>query len=198
MIWEEHTLYFTRETFAGIMPVAGCRSLGIDVAPYTFENCLVSFGQKLGGDASRSHTPAHGADLGVVRDYAAAFSRWTNQYRSLLAGYTSSGRQVALYGAGHLTCAFVNFHGLAQHIAFVVDDTPQKQGRYMPRCGVPVRPKDALSAAKTPLCLLGFSPEIEDKVIASNAGFVAAGGQFNSVFAASSRSFRKLLPQRPS
>ena len=42
MIWEEHTLYFTKETFEGIMPVAGCRNLGIDVAPYTFENCLVS------------------------------------------------------------------------------------------------------------------------------------------------------------
>src|SRR4051812_18468189 len=31
MIWEEHTLYFTKQTFEGIMPVASCRSLGIDV-----------------------------------------------------------------------------------------------------------------------------------------------------------------------
>ena len=63
----------------------------------------------------------------------------------------------------------------------------------MPKCGVPVRPKEALDAAQTPLCLLGFSPEIEDKVIANNAGFVAAGGQFNSVFAASSHHVPRIV-----
>ena len=99
-----------------------------------------------------------------------------------------------MYGAGHLTCAFVYFHDLAEEISFVVDDTPQKQGRFLPKCGVPIRPKEALDGAQTPLCLLGLSPEIEDKVIANNGRFVAAGGKFGSIFAASDRSMRKLLP----
>jgi hypothetical protein len=193
MIWEEHTLYFTAQTFEGIMSVAGCRGLGIDVAPYMFENCLVSFGQKTGKQEAAA-TPPRGADLRMIREYAASFPRWTEAYHGLLADYRRDGGQVALYGAGHLTCAFVNFHDLAKHIAFVVDDTPQKQGRYMAKCGVPVRPKEALDASRTPLCLLGFSPEIEDKVIANNGAFVAAGGKFSSVFAASPRSLRKLLP----
>jgi hypothetical protein len=197
MIWEEHTLYFSKQTFEAIMPVAGCQSLGIDVAPYIFENCLVSFGQKIGEGNTKPPTAMRSADLGKIRDYAACFSRWTQAYRSLLASYTGNGRQVALYGAGHLTCAFVNFHDLAQQIAFVVDDTPEKQGRFMAKCGVPVRPKEALDATQTPLCLLGFSPEIEDKVIANNGRYVAAGGQFRSVFAASPRSFRELLPSPP-
>jgi hypothetical protein len=196
MIWEEHTLYFTEKTFQGIMPVAGCRSLGTDIAPYTFENCLVQFGQKLGEGVPKTPPPTREADLRAIRDYASSFSRWTRDYRALLASHAGNGARVALYGAGHLTSAFVNFHDLAEHIAFVVDDTPQKQGRYLPKCGVPVRPKDALDTASTPLCLLGFSPEIEDKVIASNGTFVASGGQFSSIFAASHRSFRKLLPSQ--
>jgi hypothetical protein len=194
MIWEEHTLYFTQQSFGAIMPIAGCRGFGTDVAPYTFENCLVGYGQKIDEKDARPLAAAPGADLRMIRQYAGEFSRWTQQYRSLLDSYAGNGRQVALYGAGHLTCAFVNFHGLAGQIAFVADDTVQKQGLYMPKCGVPVRPKEALDAAQTPLCLLGFSPEIEDKVIANNSRFVAAGGRFNSVFAASTRSVRKLLP----
>jgi hypothetical protein len=197
MIWEEHTLYFTASTFGGIMPVANCRSLATEVAPYTFENCLVQFGQKIDDDYSKTAPRTWNADLGIIRAYASSFSRWTQDYRALLAGHTRNSRRAALYGAGHLTCAFVNFHDLAEQIAFVVDDTPQKQGRYLPKCGVPIRPKEALDGAQTPLCLLGLSPEIEDKVIANNGGYVAAGGTFGSIFAASGRSVRKLLPALP-
>jgi hypothetical protein len=195
MIWEEHTLYFTRNTFDRIMPIANCRSLGTDVAPYTFENCLVQYGQKINEHDSKMPRMTAGTDLRAIRDYASSFSRWTQSYRSFLADYTRDGQRVALYGAGHLTCAFVNFHDLAEQIAFVVDDTPQKQGRYLAKCDLPIRPKETLNATQTPLCLLGFSPEIEDKVIANNAGFVAAGGEFSSIFAASPRSVRKLLPR---
>jgi hypothetical protein len=197
MIWEEHTLYFTNKTFEGVMPVANCRSLGTEVAPYTFENCLVQYGQKIAWQDSKTPLPTRDADLRAIRDYASSFSRWTREYRALLADHARDGRRVALYGAGHLTCAFVNFHDLGEQVAFVVDDTPQKQGRYLPKCGVPIMPKEALDARQTPLCLLGFSPEIEDKVIANNAEFVAAGGQFSSMFAASLRSVRKLLPSLP-
>jgi hypothetical protein len=130
----------------------------------------------------------------MIRDYAASFSHWSKAYRALLAEQATNGKRAVLYGAGHLTCAFVNFHDLADQIAFVVDDTPQKQGRYLPKSGVPIRPKEELDAAQTPLCLLGLSPEIEDKVIANNAGFVAAGGTFSSIFASSRRSLRTLLP----
>jgi hypothetical protein len=198
MIWEEHTLYFTTKTFEAVMAAANCRNLGTDTAPYTFENCLIQYGQKINAEDSKTSPRTRDADLRIIRDYASSFSRWTQEYHALLADYARSGRHVALYGAGHLTCAFANFHDLAEQIAFVVDDTPQKQGRYLAKCGLSVRPKEALDATQTPLCLLGFSPEIEEKVIANNSEFVAAGGQFSSIFAASVRSMRKLLPPLPS
>jgi hypothetical protein len=178
------------------MPVANCRSLATEIAPYTFENCLVQYGQKIDAQDMMARRPTRNADLRAIQDYATSFSRWTEAYQALLADHARTGRRVALYGAGHLTCSFVNFHDLGKLVAFVVDDTPQKQGRYLPKCGVPVRPKETLDAAQTPLCLLGLSPEIEDKVIANNGEFVAAGGAFGSMFAASLRSVRKLLPQR--
>ena len=194
MIWEEHTLYFTQSTFGGIMPVANCRSLATEVAPYMFENCLVQFGQQIDDDYSKTAPRTRDADLGIIRAYASSFSNWTQDYRALLADHTRDGRRVALYGAGHLTCAFVNFHDLAELIAFVVDDTPQKQGRYLPKCGLPIKSNEALGATQTPLCLLGLSPEIEEKVIANKSGFLAAGGKFSSIFAGSHRSVRQLLP----
>ena len=87
----------------------------------------------------------------------------------------------------------MNFHGLAEQIALVADDTPHKQGLYLPKCRVPVLAKEALDATRTPLCLLGLAPENEDKVIANNGRYVAAGGTFHSIFAASRRSIRELV-----
>ena len=84
---------------------------------------------------------------------------------------TRDGRKLALYGAGHLSAAFVNFHELGEYFAFVVDDTPQKQGLYLPGCGLPIVAQDRLNSNQIAACLMGFAPQIEDKVIANNAGF---------------------------
>jgi hypothetical protein len=106
---------------------------------------------------------------------------------------TRDGRRLALYGAGHLSAAFVNFHGLGEYFAFVVDDTPQKQGLHLPGCGLPIVSRDRLDCNQIAACLMGFAPQIEDKVMANNAGFQEAGGSFYSIFADSKRSIRNAL-----
>jgi hypothetical protein len=193
MVWEEHTLYFTPESFAAIMPAAGCSSLGVDVHPYVFENCLVQIGRAIVGDQRQ---PVAAPDLPLARRYADAFPRWSAAYRNFLDEAGRRG-QVALYGAGHLTCAFVNFHGLADRLAFVVDDTRPKQGLFLPKCNLPIRPRVALDPARVPLCLFGLAPEAEDKVVANNVEYLRGGGRFLSIFATSGRSIRRELTMAP-
>lgn len=191
MIWEEHTLYFTSETFARIMPFAGCDSLGVDSHPYLFEDCLVQIGRKTG-------LPAPSATMAAVDKterldaYVEAFPQWTQNYRSFLERH-AAGRGAALYGAGHLACAFVNFHRLADLFRFVVDDTPQKKGLILPECELPIVPREALDARDVPICLLAVAPEIEDKIMANNRAYIDAGGRFYSILAASARSLREAL-----
>ena len=84
----------------------------------------------------------------------------------------------------------MNFHGLAELFDFVADDTPQKQGRFLPGARLPILPSEELVRRRVALCLLALSIGNEDRVIARNAAFVETGGTFRSIFAASPRSIR--------
>lgn len=196
MIWEEHSLYFTPETFGRVMQAADCISLGVDIHPYVFENCLVQIGRKTSRTVEAGTTPA--AEMIRLRDYVDAFPRWTRTYRTVLGRFKAAGHGVALYGAGHIASAFVNFNNLADQFRFVVDDTPQKQGLFMAKCGLPIVPRDALDAREVSICLFGVAPEVEDKIITSNRAFVDEGGTFYSILAASERSLRHALPSETS
>ena len=198
MIWEEHTLYLTPETAPRLLASAGCAGVALEVHPFAFEDVIVLYGrksdEKSGAGATQApldrETVERSTDL--ARGYAAAFEGWTQRYRRLFDGLTADGRRLAAYGAGHLTCAFLNFHGLADYFAFVVDDTPQKQGLFLPKARLPIVPRSRLTADSVSACLFGLAPDIEDKVIANNRGYADAGGKFYSMFVDSPRAIRKL------
>jgi hypothetical protein len=195
MIWEEHTLYLTPDTAPRLLEAAGCVSLGLDVHPFAFEDVIVLYARK--SDVEAAHEQA-GRDLvdrsaDLARQYAASFGNWTERYRAVFDRLTEDGRRLAAYGAGHLTCAFLNFHDVAGYFVFVVDDTPQKQGLFLPKSRLPIVPRTQLSAKTVSACLFGLAPEIEGKVIANNRDYVSEGGAFYSMFVDSPRTIRALV-----
>jgi SAM-dependent methyltransferase len=194
MIWEEHVLYFTPETMPQILAPGGCEPHAIDVYPLPFEDVIVLYARKAASRAEQSHIARTAVDSNqaLARRYADAFDHWSATYRRLFRKLTGDGRRLAAYGAGHLTCAFLNFHGLAEHFAFVVDDTPQKQGLFLPKCRLPIVPRSSLSSKEVSVCLFGLAPELEDRIIKNNAAFMSEGGEFYSLLVDSSRSIRTL------
>jgi hypothetical protein len=198
MLWEEHSLYFTPETAGQALAAAGCAPVSLDIHPFPFEDVIVLVGRKLdeGAAPGQPKHPGIGDGLALARSFGAAHAGWSRRIGAAL-DRLASGRKLAAYGAGHLACAFLNFHGVADRFAFVVDDTPQKQGLFLPGSGVPIVPREALARGEVRACLFGLAPEIEDKVIARNPEFVASGGVFCSMFADSPRSLRRLMPPAP-
>jgi 2-polyprenyl-3-methyl-5-hydroxy-6-metoxy-1,4-benzoquinol methylase len=197
MIWEEHSVYFTPGTFFRLLQPYGFEAELTETYPYPYENCLVLVARKV-GDATQAPTaqastaqPAadkHAshltAELAHGQAYGAAFDALTQRLRHHLEAQKAL-KPVALYGAGHLTASFVNYHGLADLIDCVVDDTPQKQGLLLPGSGLPILSSAELQNRGIGLCLLGLAPEVEPKVVQRNAAFVESGGQFRSLLAAS-------------
>lgn len=196
MLWEEHNTYFTPDTLAPTFAFAGLVDLGHTIHPYPFEDVIVAAVRKpVDGAVAELGFDRRSVERNVAlaRAYGAAFAGWTARQDALFTQMTADGRKLAAYGAGHLTCAFLNFHGFTRHFAMVIDDTPVKQGLHLPKAGLPIRPASALDPAQIAACLLGFGPEVEDKVVAKNDEFVAGGGAFYSMFADSRRSIRALL-----
>lgn len=192
MAWEEHSLYLTPATYRPILEWGGFAPVLEAHYALPFENCMVRVGRRTGAPRVPQPDPAAMAEVGLAARYAAAFAPTTAALRQALEAERAQG-PLALFGAGHLACAFLNFHQLADLFDFVADDTPEKQGLFLPGARLPILPSEELARRKVRLCLLALSIGNEDRVIARNADFTAAGGRFLSIFAASTRSVRRLI-----
>lgn len=195
MIWEEHVLYFTPDTVRQNLAATNCEVVNCDVHPFPFEDVIVLCARKTGGQAGTTHgDPAVSArSVALAEAYGRDFATWTAHYRQLFERLTANGKRLAAYGAGHLTAAFLHFHDVTQYFACVIDDTPQKQGLFLPKSGLPITGPSRLTEGDIEHCLLGLAPQLEDKVIAKNSAFTARGGQFHSLFVDSPRSIRRLI-----
>lgn len=190
MVWEEHSIYFTPATFEHVMSTAGFEASGLDIYPLPFENCLVMVARKTGTPGPLFVSEAAKSERGWLKRYNDRFAPTSAQLRQSLTKVRNEEGPIAIFGAGHLACAFVLFHGLTDLIDCVVDDTPQKQNLFLPGARLPILPSSALVERGVKLCLFAVSPNSEDKIVANNAAFTQSGGRFGSILAASKRSIR--------
>jgi hypothetical protein len=186
-LWEEHIVYFTPSTFRQLFPQVGWRLFSLDVFPYRLENLLVGIAQA-GSCSDVPHAPPDlKTELATLRTFAEGLPQQRQRFAQYLGDFRRQQGPIAVLGAGHLACAFINYLQLEPHIAFVVDDDPHKQGLFMPGSHLPIRSSQALLEENVRLCLLSVNPEVEEKVLQRNHGFVERGGRFASMFAASNR-----------
>jgi hypothetical protein len=89
---------------------------------------------------------------------------------------------MVIFGAGHLSCAFVSFSGVADAIECVLDDTPHKQGMFLAGTRLPIVATDALAPGQAGLCLMAVHPSVEEKVFARLAPLREAGWETKSIF----------------
>jgi len=190
-IWEEHTLYYTPETFRQGFPLAGLGVVQIQNYPYPFENSLVAIARSNGkGGDGRLSAAAVARERQRGMAFGQRFSPYRERVRRLLDEHRRSGGRIALFGAGHLACTFVSVFGVAESIEFIIDDNPHKCGLYMPGSHLPIVGSAALLEDDITLCLLSLNPIGEEKVIGNNQAFVDRGGVFASIFPASARAMR--------
>jgi hypothetical protein len=193
-IWEEHSAYFTPTTLASTMRSAGLEEVRSFSYPYPVENALALVLRSVEADGQTIPAPIDAAsEIDRARRFCHAFGDAARALRQALARLLPDGRKAVLFGAGHLACAFLNYHDLADFFAFVVDDNINKQGLFMPGSHLPIRPSSALAESGIDLALTCFAPENEDAVIARNAAFTERGGRFLSIFPSSGRAIHRLF-----
>jgi hypothetical protein len=191
-LWEEHLLYFTPETFRHSFAAGGLSLVSLTNYPYIFEDCLVGIAK---AEGTVTLTIPDQENLKRELERATTFAAELPKQRRMVDEFLTSTRRtmgkVALFGAGHLACAFVNILQIGQHFEFVVDDNPNKAGLYLPGSGLPIKASKHLLEDEIRLCLLSLNPFSEAKVIANNKQFTDRGGTFASIFPASTRWFQR-------
>ncbi|MBU1199357.1 MAG: class I SAM-dependent methyltransferase [Nanoarchaeota archaeon] len=189
--WEEHTLYFTRQSFKHFFGFAGLNIESFEEIDYPLESSLIVIARlKKKQNVSDSSLFPTKDFLSKELELGDAFAKGFSRREKELKNYLSDKKGVALFGAGHLACSYINFFDIKEQIDFVVDDDPNKKGLFMAGSGIPIFGSGALVEKNIGLCLLSLNPRNEDKVIQKNQAFINNKGIFLSIFPSSKHALK--------
>ncbi|MFH0886895.1 MAG: WbuC family cupin fold metalloprotein [bacterium] len=196
-IWEEHTAYFTEHTLRRAFAEHDFTIELLTNYPYPMENCLVliasnSAGKSGHGTAKNDETKDVNnneirSELELGKRFKESFAYVKDGIKDFLCRSSATG--VAIMGAGHLGCAFVNYFGLGEQVKYFIDDNPNKKGLYTPGSKLGILDSSVLKNPAGPgvdTILLSINPRNEEKCIKSNQQFICRGGKFYSIFKNSS------------
>ena len=191
-IWEELVLYFTPTTFQSCFAYGGFELVDFIEEEYSLENSYIGIARI----ADRAVEPV--LDTQTLQEELARGSRFAGQFevrrqeiRVSLENFKKNHGKIAIFGAAHMCCAFLNLMQVQDLIEFAVDDNPHKKGMFMPGVRLPIRGSKDLIEQGIKLCLLTLSVANEEIVLKKNQEFVDRGGIFKSIFPRNARAFIK-------
>jgi hypothetical protein len=194
-IWEEHLFYFTSFTFRQLLLNSGFAIVEYYSVNYPLENSLVAVVQEASiGTVPEVIGPNEiAAEVNRAKNFIdGLIIRRTTMRRKLEAWRNDHGK-IAIFGAGHLSVAFLSLMNLADLIECVLDDNPYKTGMQMPLGRLPILSSDALYTRGISLCLLGLNPHNQPKLIANHQQYLEQGGVFGSIFPGSKHDLEQVL-----
>ena len=106
--------------------------------------------------------------LGYYQGFQEKAQQIKNQFLSFILKEKEQNKTIAAFGAAAKGNTFLNFCGIkGDLIDFVVDDTPFKQGKYLPQSHIPVVTQDYLKQQKPDIIVIlpwNFKTEIIEKL----------------------------------
>lgn len=192
-LWEEHICYFVESTIKNMVLRAGFEIATILRYEGILEDALVIILRRPVSDQEPSAILI--ADLSDFEVYRSAFSSRYHLYQKRLRGLAANGK-IALIGMGHQSIMFVNEFALQPFISYLVDDDPNKVGRFVPGISTPiVSSENLLGQVGVAACLLAISPHVEPNVRGKLRGLSDRGTEMVSIYAGAPG--KKLLGDRP-
>ncbi len=194
-VWEEHIFYFTSFTFRQLLFEAGFSITHYESVPYPLENSLVAIVKEATGKGSpvSADPQAVAKEIARAQGFAQTLVRRRIDVRKKLETLHRERGAIAMFGAGHLSIAFISLMQVADLINCVVDDNPNKKGMLMPVGGLQIIGSEVLYSGDIKVCLLGLNPQNQPKVIAKQQRFVEQGGVFASIFPGSEFDLEHIL-----
>ena len=182
-IWEEHIYYFTRFTFKYLLERSGFKLLYYQTVPYPLENSIIAI-TTLNKKPARPKIVREEvlAEIYRAKNFAKSLNNRKEIIREKLEHLVNTNRPIVLFGAGHLSVAFLSIMNISDLVRFVIDDNENKKGMWLPIENMQIKGSDSLYTENIGVCLLSFNPQNQHKVITNNERFSNNGGVFASIF----------------
>ena len=186
-IWEEHITYLNSYTMRLILEKSHLLLEELKIYPYTYEDSLVAIVKNTPAPfQNKKNTLTIDGEIKAGKKFSRQFVNRKEQIFNLLTHWHSEGKNVAIYGAGHMAAKFLNFYEIGKFFKFVIDDDKEKQKLLMPDSRLVI--VDSSNLEKVDYCLLILSPESESIVYNKNKSYLDNGGVFYSIFASNVQS----------
>lgn len=117
------------------------------------------------------------SSVGTLEQFGTQVQRLRERTSSLVAGWRKAGKSIAGYGAARSGPTLIAQLGLAGAIDFIVDDHPQKVGKYESGDGIAVVPTAELLARQPDYTLI-LAWVHAQKIIETNQEYLRRGGHF--------------------
>ena len=186
-IYHEHFSYFSLLTVERIFAAHGLRLFDVEELP-THGGSLRIFACR-----EESSQQATGAELAAVRNKESRaglasddiYARFQDRVgavrdglRAFLASVRKDGKRLAAYGAAAKGNTLLNFCGIGtDDLAYVVDVSPHKQGRYLPGSHIPIKPLEHLRVDRPDYVLI-LPWNLRDEIVADHGYIRDWGGRF--------------------
>lgn len=192
-LWEEHVYYFTSYTFKKLLQICNFEIVHYESVPYALENSLIAIVKQSQNQVSTSDD-SESVRIELERGY-----NFVNQIKDRkihikekLKKILKDKGTIAIFGAGHLTIAFLSIMEITDFVKYVIDDNPNKKGMRMPVGDLPIVGSEVLYNNEIKFCLLGLNPQNQPKVIEKHRAYTDSGGIFGSIFPGSNLYFENL------
>jgi methylation protein EvaC len=108
----------------------------------------------------------------------ASIERSRDALMVLLKKTRAEGKRIVGYGATSKSTTVTNYCGITpEHVEFISDTTPIKQGKFSPGAHIPVRPYEEFTKDYPDYALL-FAWNHSEEIMAKEGGFKDSGGRF--------------------
>jgi hypothetical protein len=124
-------------------------------------------------------------ELVVMESFINEFSKTREQTEQFLQCKISAGFKLMLFGAGHFAVAFVNFFDIEKYIECVIDDDPNKVGKYLAGTSLLITPSESLRNDEKKALIFCVNPDVEEKLKQKFDWLYRTGGVSFSIFARS-------------
>jgi methylation protein EvaC len=184
-IYDEHAYYFSVTSVSNLLSLHGMSV--VDIAPQAVHGgsmrYIESNSRGMGPSERVTRRLAQEQEMGLgdvttfhrLRD---RIERSRSELMAVLNRLRTEGRRVVGYGATSKSTTVTNYCGITpEHIEFISDTTPIKQGKFSPGAHIPVRSHTNFQESYPDYALL-FAWNHADEIMANEGAFRDAGGQW--------------------
>lgn len=179
-IYHEHLSYLSLKAMAALLKDTPFQI--VDVKRFEIHGGTIAiFIKRKPCEVSPAVAEMVAAENITVRDWrifdSVARRRLSNM-QTLVAVRKATGRTVVGFGASAKSSVWIQACGFTQHdIAFICDNTPQKQGRQSPGTDIPIVPESELTNDKADAAIL-FAWNWKETIMDKHQAWIDGGGRF--------------------